>query len=114
MFLNPIVELLLFCLYMSVIPIKYVYTNLLLTKFPYITQVRFIMVIQTTRTTPGLQVCNRLPVVITIITPKNRQKDKKNGRDDTKLTEYNQMKYYKMKIMTVMTIIYFSVFICKI
>jgi hypothetical protein len=27
LFLNPIVELLLFCLYMSVIPIKYVYTN---------------------------------------------------------------------------------------
>ena len=28
LFLNPIVELLLFCLYMSVIPIKYVYTNI--------------------------------------------------------------------------------------
>ena len=28
LFLNPIVELLLFCLYMSVIPIKYVYTKL--------------------------------------------------------------------------------------
>ena len=27
LFLNPIVELLLFCLYMSVIPIKYVYTK---------------------------------------------------------------------------------------
>ena len=27
LFLNPIVELLLFCLYMSAIPIKYVYTN---------------------------------------------------------------------------------------
>ena len=27
LFLNPIVELLLFCLYMAVIPIKYVYTN---------------------------------------------------------------------------------------
>jgi len=27
LFLNPIVELLLFCLYMSIIPIKYVYTN---------------------------------------------------------------------------------------
>jgi len=28
LFLNPIVELLLFCLYMSVIPIKYVYTKM--------------------------------------------------------------------------------------
>ena len=27
LFLNPIVQLLLFCLYMSVIPIKYVYTK---------------------------------------------------------------------------------------
>jgi hypothetical protein len=27
LFLNPIVVLLLFCLYVSVIPIKYVYTN---------------------------------------------------------------------------------------
>ena len=34
LFLNPIVELLLFCLYMSVIPIKYVYTNCVSNKCP--------------------------------------------------------------------------------
>jgi len=36
LFLNPIVQLLLFCLYMSVIPIKYVYTNINLGKKCYI------------------------------------------------------------------------------
>jgi hypothetical protein len=35
------------------------------------------MVIQTARTTPDLQVCNRIPVVITIITPKKTKRQKK-------------------------------------